>query len=62
MHLNGDKELNLPFFFLKILAKMSKRVQNYPKSAHRILYQRGFIKILVVFYLNEIEIPWKYFM
>jgi hypothetical protein len=62
MHLNGDKELNLPFFFLKIVAKMSKRVQNYPKSTHRILYKWGFIKILVVFYLNEIEIPWKYFM
>jgi hypothetical protein len=62
MHLNGDKELNLPFYFLKRLTKMSKRVQNYPESAHRSLYHQGFIKILVLFALNEIEIPWKYFL
>jgi hypothetical protein len=31
MHLNGDKELNLPFYLLKILTKMSKRIQNYPR-------------------------------
>jgi hypothetical protein len=38
MHLNGDKELNLPFYFLKRLTKMSKRIHNYSESAHRSLY------------------------
>jgi hypothetical protein len=62
MHLNGDKELNLPFYFLKILTKMSKRIHNYPESAHRSLYHQGFIKILVLFSLNELEMPWTDFL
>jgi hypothetical protein len=61
MHLSGDKELNLPFYFLKIL-KMSRRVQSHPESAHRSLYHQGFIKILVLFALDEIEMPWKFFL
>jgi hypothetical protein len=44
MHLNGDKELNLPFYLLKILTKMSKRIHNYPESSHRSLYHQGSLK------------------
>jgi len=62
MHLNSDKELNLPFYFLKRLTKMSKGIHNYLESMHRILYHQGLIKILVLFDLNEIEIPWTYFL
>jgi hypothetical protein len=58
MHLNGDKEMNLPFYLLKILTKMSKRVQNYPQTAHRSLYHQGFIKILVLFSLSELGMSW----
>jgi hypothetical protein len=57
VHLNGDKELNLPFYLLKILTKMSKRIQNYPESSHRSLYHKGFIKILVIVSLRELDMP-----
>jgi hypothetical protein len=59
MHLNGDKEMNLPFYLLKILTKMSKRVQNYPQTSHRSLYHQGFIKILVLFALSELGMSWE---
>jgi hypothetical protein len=59
MHLNGDKEMNLPFYLLKILTKMAKRVQNYPQSSHRSLYHQGFIKILVIYALSELQISWE---
>ena len=62
MHLNGDKEMNLPLYLLKILTKMSKRIHNYPKASHISLYHQGLIKILVLFALNELEIPWTYFL
>jgi hypothetical protein len=62
MHLNGDKEMNLPFYLLKILTKMSKRIQNYPEAAHRSLYHQGFIKILVLFSLSELGMSWKDFL
>jgi hypothetical protein len=58
MHLNGDKEMNLSFYLLKILTKMSKRIQNYLEVPHISLYHQGFIKILVLFALNELGMPW----
>jgi hypothetical protein len=38
MHLNSHKELNLPFYLLKNLTKISKRILNYLESDHRSLY------------------------
>jgi hypothetical protein len=40
MHLSGDKELNLPFYLLKSLTKMSRRVQGHPKSSHKVYITR----------------------
>jgi hypothetical protein len=62
MHLSGDKELNLPYYLLKILTKMARRVQIHPESAHRSLYHQGLIKLLVSFALEELEMPWGYFL
>jgi hypothetical protein len=42
MHLSGDKEINLPYYLLKILTKMARRVQIHPESSHRSLYHQGF--------------------
>jgi hypothetical protein len=62
MHLSRDKELNLPFYLLKSLNKMARRVQSHPESTHRILCHQGLIKILVLFSFGEIEMPWDYFL
>jgi hypothetical protein len=35
MHLSGDKEINLPYYMLKSLTKMAKRVQGHPESTHK---------------------------
>jgi hypothetical protein len=59
MHLNGDKEMNLPFYLLKSLTKMSKQVHNYPQTTHKSLYLQGFIKILVLFSLSELGMSWE---
>jgi hypothetical protein len=62
MHLSGDKELNLPYYLLKSLTKMARRVQGHPESSHRSLYHQGLIKLLVTFSLEELEMPWDYFL
>jgi hypothetical protein len=62
MHLSGDRELNLPYYLLKSLTKMAKRVQGHPESSHRSLYHQGLIKLLVTFTLEELEMPWDYFL
>jgi hypothetical protein len=60
MHLNGDYPLNMPYFLLKILAKMSKRVQSHPATAKGSLFHQVLIKTLVVSALREIQKPWSW--
>jgi hypothetical protein len=62
MHLNGYNEMNLPFYLLKSLTKMSKRIQNHPEVSHRSLYHQGFIKILVPFSLGKLGMSWTDFL
>jgi len=38
IHINGDYPLNLPYFLLKILSKMSKRVHSHPAIANDSLF------------------------
>jgi hypothetical protein len=59
MHLNGDYPLNLPYFLLKSLAKMSKRVQSHPSTAKGSLFHQVLIKTLVVSALREVQKPWS---
>jgi hypothetical protein len=38
MYLNGDAEMSFPFYLLKSLTKMDKRVQNNLGIAHKSLF------------------------
>jgi hypothetical protein len=59
MHLNGDQEMNLPFYLLKILTKMANRIHSHHKTSHKILFHQGLIKMLVMYALNEVQVSWK---
>jgi hypothetical protein len=41
---------------------MGKSVQGHHESAQKILYHQGLIKLLVTFSLEELEMPWDYFL
>jgi len=60
MHLNGYYPLNFPYFLLKILAKMSKRVQSHPATTKSKLFHQVLIKTLVVSSLREVHKPWSW--
>jgi hypothetical protein len=60
MHLNGDYPLNLPYFLLKSLEKMSKRVQSHPTTAKGSLFHQVLIKTLVISALREVQKPWSW--
>jgi hypothetical protein len=60
MHLNGDYPLNLPYFLLKILTKMSKRVQSLSTNAKRSLFHQVLIKTLVMSSLKKLQKPWSW--
>jgi hypothetical protein len=59
MHLNGDIEMSLPFYLLKSLTKMSKRVQNHPQTARKSLFHQGLMKMLVLYALREVQMTWR---
>jgi hypothetical protein len=60
MHLNGDYPLNLPYFLLKGLTKMSKKVQSISTNAKGSLFHQVLIKTLVMSALNELQNPWNW--
>jgi hypothetical protein len=60
MHLNGDIPLSLPFFLLKSLTKMSKRIQSHPAIASKSLFHQRLINVLVVYALNEVNHSWDW--
>jgi hypothetical protein len=62
MHLNDDYPLNFPYFLLKSLTKMSKRVQSLSSNAKSSLFHQVLIKTLVVSALREIQKPWSWLM
>jgi hypothetical protein len=62
MHLSGDKEINLPYYMLKSLTKIAKRVQGHPESTHKSPYHDDMIKSLVILALEELEMPWEYLL
>jgi hypothetical protein len=60
MNINGDYPLNIPYFLLKILSKMSKRVQSHPTTTKGSLFHQVLIKTQVVSALSEVQKPWNW--
>jgi hypothetical protein len=58
-HLNGDAEMIFPFYLLKSLTKMSKRVHNNPGTSHKSLFHQGLINMLDMYALREVLVSWK---
>jgi hypothetical protein len=59
MHLNGDAKMSFPFYLLKSLTKMDKRVQSNLGTAHKSLFHQGLIKMLVLYALREVRVSSK---
>lgn len=47
MHLAGDVKINLPYFLLQSLTKMSKKIQKFPSLAESSLLHQSLITMLV---------------
>jgi hypothetical protein len=62
MHLNGDYPLNMPYFLLKSLTKMSKRVKSLSTNVKSSLFHQVLIKTLVMSTLRELQKPWRWLM
>jgi hypothetical protein len=62
MHLNGGSPLCLPFFLLKSLSKMSKRIKTHPTTTSKSLFHQRLIKTMVMYALGEVQHSWDWFL
>lgn len=61
-HIARMKTLNLPFFLLKILTRMSERVLTHVDVSEYSLYHQDLIKVLVEEYLRKRNQTWDHFL
>jgi hypothetical protein len=62
MHFTGKQFLNLPFYLLRSLGKMSDKVQAKSKLVERSVFHSGLIKMLVLEELKNIDSDWDTFL
>jgi hypothetical protein len=48
--------MSFPFYLLKSLTKMEKRVQRYPRSTDKSVFHQGLIKRSVIYALSEFRV------
>ena len=53
MHINGNTQVNLPFYLLKSLQKMIAKVQGHPHHTAHSVYHQGLIKLLILTQLQR---------
>jgi hypothetical protein len=51
--------MNLPFYLLKSLTKMGKRVQSNPRTIDKSLFHQGLIKMIVLYAFIEVQVSWR---
>ena len=60
-HLNQEKLMDMPYYLLHNLKKISMQVRKN-KNKERSMYHHGFIKMLVEYELNQREQSWNIFL
>ena len=61
MHLSNEKPMNMPYFLLQSLKKMSSQVKKN-KNKERSMCHHGLIKMLVEHGLNQRGLSWNIFL
>ena len=54
--------MNLPFFFLKSLQKMSSRVKQHEDHSSQSIFHHGLIKLIITTVLQHEERTWDFFL
>ena len=60
-HLSQDSKMNLPFFFLKRLQKMSSRIREHQDHTKQSIFHHGLIKLIISTVLQKKGKYWDYF-
>ena len=61
-HLNQQSKMNLPFFFLKSLQKMSNRIKGHRDHIHQSVFLHELIKLIIFTVLQKKSRSWDHFL
>jgi len=61
-HFIGKDEMNIPFYLLRIIGKMSDRVQSKSKAVDTSIFHYGLIRMLISEELRKRNISWEQFI
>ena len=61
-HIADMKSMNLQYFLLKSLAKMSTKIRSKMVIPPHFIYNRGLIKILIHYQLRQVNQTWDHFL
>ena len=61
-HLSHESKMNLPFFFLKSLQKMSSRFKEHQDHTKQFIFHHGLIKLIISTELKKRGNTWDYFL
>jgi hypothetical protein len=62
LHFTGKVEMNIPYYLLRSIGKMSDRVQAKSKNVDSSLFHSELIRMLVSEKLGKKEISWEFFL
>jgi len=62
LHFIGKNEMNILFYLLRSMGKMSDRVQDKSKAVDTSVFHFGLIRMLVMEELKKRNIPWEQFI
>jgi hypothetical protein len=62
LHFTGKVEMNIPFYLLRSIGKMSDMVQSKSKAVDTRIFHFGLIRMLVVEELRKKNISWEHFI
>lgn len=54
--------MNMPYFLLRSLIKMSSKVRVRPKTPPHCIFHRELIKMLIINHLRKINRTWEHFL
>jgi hypothetical protein len=62
LHFTSKVEMNIPYYLLRSISKISDRVQAKSKDVDSSLFHSGLIRMLVFEELGKKEISWEHFV
>jgi hypothetical protein len=62
LHFTGKDSMNIPFYLLRSMGKMSDRVQAKSKAVDTSVFHSGLIRMLVMEELKKMNISWEQFI